>query len=63
MAEVIVKRPWQSKQIWVGVIVAIAPLIPGVDEFVKGNLEMVGIILGGVFGILRLISSGKIVIE
>lgn len=57
------KAPWQSKQLWISLIVAVAAFIPGVAEFVKVNLEMVGIVLGVVFGALRLISNGKISIE
>lgn len=57
------KKPWQSKSLWVALIVAVAAFIPGVDVFVKANLEMVGLMLGGIFGILRLISNGKISIE
>ena len=60
---VVEKKPWQSKTIWMGIIVAIAPLIPVVNDFVKGSPEMVGVILGAVFSLLRLISKDKIVID
>ena len=66
MAEVVPvepKKPWQSKTLWMALIVAIVPFFPAAQEFVKANPEMVGLILGGVFGLLRFITKGKIVTE
>lgn len=57
------KKPWQSKTLWMSLIVAVAAFVPGVDAFVKANLEMVAIMLGVIFSALRLISGGKITIE
>lgn len=58
-----VKQPWQSKTVWMALIVAGAAFIPGAGEFVSKNLEMVGVVLGAIFAGLRLISNGKISIE
>lgn len=61
---VVVPKPaWASKTLWVALVVAIAPFIPAVQDFVVKSPEMVGMILGAVFALLRIISKDKIVID
>lgn len=57
------KKPWQSKTNWMALIVAGAAFIPQVQAFIVGNPEMYGMIVGGVFAVLRAVSKGKISIE
>jgi hypothetical protein len=57
------KKPWLSKTLWVSVIVAIAPLIPGVSPIIIANTEYIGLAVGAVFGLLRLVSKDQIKME
>ena len=66
MAEEVVKtdkKIWQSKTLWMSLIVAILAFFPSVQIFATKNPEAVGTILGLVFSALRLLTKGKIVIE
>jgi hypothetical protein len=54
------KKPYLSKTLWMAAIVAVCALIPGAGEFVSKNIELVGIVVGAIFGGLRLITKGKI---
>lgn len=53
----------KSKTLYVSLIVAILPLFPDIQEVMKHNPEYLGMILGTVFGFLRFISKGKIVLK
>ena len=53
------KNPLQSKTLWVSLIVAIAAFIPPVQAIVVANPEIVGIVVGAVFSLLRLFGSNK----
>jgi len=57
-------KPWQSKTLWASILVATLPLIPGVGPLLSGvvgsNPELAGLIVGGAFGVLRLVTSGKV---
>jgi len=57
------KQPWQSKTIWVSVVVALLPLFPAVSHLVSDHPELVSLVLGGLFAALRMISKDKIVIS
>lgn len=57
------KKPWQSKTLWLGLLSAVAPFIPGVGAVIVNNPTVVTTGLGLIFMALRLISKGKIVIE
>ena len=57
------KKPWQSKTIWLGVLTAVAPLIPGFDKFAAENPGLLVSVLGFLFTGLRLITKGKVSIE
>ena len=54
------KKPYLSKTIWMALIVAASALIPGAGEFVSKNIELVGLVVGGIFTVLRLVTKGKI---
>lgn len=51
-----------SKTFWVGVVAAIAPLFPAVQAIMASSPEMVGMVVGAVFAVLRLISKDKVVL-
>ncbi len=57
------KKPWQSKTLWVALLVAIAPFYPPINAVVASNPELVSIGLGFLFTGLRLLSKDKIVIK
>lgn len=63
MSEVQSKRPWLSKSVWVGVLVAVAPLIPGVNKIIAANPEYVLHAVGAIAVVLRLITKDKIQIS
>ena len=57
------KKPWQSKQNWAGLVVALSPFFPGVSEYVSHNPDVVLQGLGFLFVALRFVSKGKISID
>lgn len=57
------KKPWESKTVILGLITAVAPFIPGVDEFIKNNPIAFTTMMGLLFTGLRLVTSGKVSIE
>lgn len=57
------KKPYLSKTLWMAAIVAVSALIPGVGEFVAKNVEVTGILVGGVFAVLRVMTKGKVSVE
>lgn len=57
------KSPLLSKTLWLALIAAIAAFIPVVSEFIKSQPEMYGLIMSGLFGVLRLITKDKISIS
>lgn len=50
----------KSKTLWVSLIVSIAPLFPEVQEILKDDPEIVGVSIGVIFTILRLLTKGKV---
>lgn len=54
---------WKSKTLWASLAVAAAAFFPSVQVVVQANPEIVGVVLGAVFGVLRLVTKGKISIE
>jgi len=54
------KKPWESKTVWKGIIIALAALSPVANDFVAKNPQLILIALGGVDVILRLITKDKI---
>lgn len=57
------KKPWESKTVWVALVVAIIPFIPGASALISANPDVVGVTLGVVFAALRMITKDKIVIS
>jgi len=55
------KKPWQSKALWVGLLVAVAPFIPWVGQYV--TQEAAVSIIGAVIMGLRLITKKEIVLK
>jgi hypothetical protein len=61
------KKPWQSKTVWVnvvmGVSLALAPLVPGgqaIHEWVGGHLDLIGMVWAGLNVALRFITKERI---
>ncbi len=57
------KKPWQSKTLWLALASAVVPFVPGAKEWVAGNSELYGVIVGGVFSVLRLVTKGQVSIQ
>lgn len=57
------KKPWQSKTLWVSLIMSVAAFFPPVQVWVGSHSEAFSLGMGGIFAALRLISGGKIVIS
>lgn len=57
------KKPWQSKTLWVSLVVAIVPFFPPAQALILANPEVVSIALGGIFSVLRLATKDKVVIK
>ena len=58
-----VKKPWQSKTNWTGLLIALASFFPSVHTWVAANPDAFMQIVAGVTMILRFVSKGKITIE
>jgi len=56
------KSVFKSKTFYMGLATALAPLIPSVGEFVKGNAEMIGMLWGAVAIVLRFVTKDKVVL-
>ena len=54
------KKPWQSKTLWAGVFVALAPLFPPVGAFVAANPAVAGAVAGAITAALRFITDKKV---
>lgn len=56
-------KPWESKTLWAALIVAIAGFIPPVGQWINEHPDYFSMVLGGLFGGLRLITKDKISIK
>lgn len=54
------KKPWLSKTLWFNLVVAGAAFIPGAQDWLHGNEEIVLLAFSGVNMILRLLTKGSI---
>ncbi len=54
------KKLYQSKTLWVNLVMAVAAFIPGVGEWVSQNAEAAGAIVAGINAVLRLITKEKV---
>ncbi len=57
------KSALKSKTLWVSIIVAIAPLFPSVRAILVANPESAGLIVAGVFSVLRVLTGKPLVLE
>lgn len=57
------KKPWQSKTLWIALIMAIAAFIPPVQVWIAAYPGYFTMVTGALFAALRLVSKGKISIE
>jgi len=55
------KKAWESKALWVGLVVAAAPFIPGVGQYVTQEIAVS--IIGVIIMALRLITKKEIVLK
>lgn len=55
-------KPWMSKTLWAGLIVAIAPFFPPVQAIVVANPEIASIAVGAIFSALRLVTKKPVVL-
>lgn len=55
------KKPWASKSVWVGVLVAIAPFIPWAGQYVTQEVAIS--VIGAIIVALRLITKKEIVLK
>lgn len=54
------KKPWLSKTIITNLIMAVAPFIPGVSEWLAANTSVVISVFAVVNMVLRLVTKDKI---
>ncbi len=54
------KSVLKSKTFYLGLVTALAPLFPVIGEFVAANLELVGIVWGGLAVVIRFFTKDKI---
>lgn len=54
------KKPWQSKTLWVNLLLAVAAFIPAVSSVVKESPDMAGLVITMVNVILRFVTKDKI---
>lgn len=59
----VTKPVWQSKTFWAAAITTFAPFFPPVAVFVAANPWAVTSGLGIAFGVLRVVSHGKVTIS
>jgi len=50
----------KSKTFWVSLMVALAPLVPGLREWITTNPESFSGVVGAMFAGLRLITNSKV---
>jgi len=51
-----------SKTFWVSLLVALAPLVPGLREWITESPEVFSGVIGAIFAGLRMITHGKVVL-
>jgi hypothetical protein len=58
------KKPWQSKTVIASALSAVVPVvIPGAGEWISQNPEAYSGLLGLIFGILRFVTAGRLVLR
>lgn len=51
------KKYLKSKTLWVALLVALVPIFPEAEQFVKENSDMVLYVIAGVFALLRAVTK------
>lgn len=51
------KKPWESKTVWVGAIMAVAAFVPPVQAVIVANPALAGSLAGGIMMLLRRFSD------
>jgi hypothetical protein len=54
------KKPWLSKTIWMNLMLAVAPFIPGASEWMASNASVLISAFAVLNMVLRLVSKDKI---
>jgi len=54
------KTVLKSKTFYLGLVTALAPLLPGVGAWVADNVATVGLVWGGLTVLLRLVTKDKV---
>ena len=57
------KKPWKSKTLWAGLIVALAPFFPPAQAVIIANPELVSMFVGALFAGLRVVSEKKVALK
>ena len=57
------KSPFKSKTLWMSLITVILPFVPVLGPLAAANSQLVGVALGVIFGLLRLITKDRIVVS
>lgn len=53
----------KSKTLWVSLFMALAPLFPSVQEFITANPSVTGMVVGSIFGLLRIKTDSGVVLK
>lgn len=54
------KKPWQSKTLWINLLIAASAFVPQVHTLLVANPEVVAAVFAGLNIVLRLISKDKV---
>lgn len=55
------KKPWLSKMLWMNLLMAVTAIfVPGVNDWIKNNVEVTSILFTGVNVVLRLVTKDKL---
>ncbi len=54
------KNPLQSKTVWVNAVMGVAPLVPGLSDWIQHNPEGFGMVFGLVNVAVRFLTTKKL---
>jgi uncharacterized membrane-anchored protein len=57
------KPLFKSKTVWLSVIVAVAGFFPPAQAILVAQPEIASLVVGGIFGAVRLITKGKVSVK
>ena len=57
------KKALQSKTLWSGLIVALAPFFPPAQAIIVANPELVSMLVGALFAGLRVVTDQNVVLK